>query len=132
VRRRGLFALVVVAAAGIVWPAVGGAQGAAPGPKLGPLEYEGWRQYSTHCARCHGQDVLGNPVAADLLKSVGAGGPMAEHDAFVAVVKSGRVNRGMPAFASVLTDAQIDAIYAYVKGRADGKIPAGRPVRAGK
>jgi mono/diheme cytochrome c family protein len=129
--RRILFALVI-AAAGTVWPAVGRAQGAQPGPKLGPLEYEGWRQYSTHCARCHGQDVLGNPVAADLLKSVGPGGPVADHDAFVAVVKSGRPEGGMPAFASVLTDAQIDAIYAYVKGRADGKIPPGRPVRVGK
>jgi mono/diheme cytochrome c family protein len=38
----------------------------------------------------------------------------------------------MPAFSSVLSDAQIDAIYAYVKGRADKKIPPGRPVRAGK
>ena len=83
---RGAGLVVALAVTGLVWPAVGGAQGAKPGPKLGPLEYEGWRQYSTHCARCHGQDVLGNPVAA---------------------------------------------IYAYVKGRADGKIPAGRPQRAG-
>jgi mono/diheme cytochrome c family protein len=129
--RRGILFAVVIVAAGMVWPAVGRAQGATPGPKLGPLEYEGWRQYSTHCARCHGQDVLGNPVAADLLKSVGPGGPVADHDAFVSVVKLGRPSRGMPAFASVLTDAQIDAMYAYVKGRADGKIPPGRPVRAG-
>lgn len=128
---RGAGLVVALAVTGLVWPAVGGAQGAKPGPKLGPLEYEGWRQYSTHCARCHGQDVLGNPVAADLLKSVGPGGPMAEREAFVAVVKAGRPGRGMPGFASILTDAQIEAIYAYVKGRADGKIPAGRPQRAG-
>jgi len=36
-------------------------------PKVSPAEYEGWRQYSVNCARCHGQDVLPNPVAANLL-----------------------------------------------------------------
>jgi mono/diheme cytochrome c family protein len=119
--------LALVLATGLAWPAAGRAQGAPPGPKVSALEYEGWRQYSAQCARCHGQDVLGNPVAADLLKSAGPGGPVAEHDAFVALVKHGRLDRGMPAFAAVLTDPQIDAIYAYVKGRAEGKIPPGRP-----
>jgi len=107
------------------------AQGKKIGPTLGPEAYEGWRQYSAHCGRCHGQDVLGNPVAADLLKSAAAGGPVAGQAAFVATVKAGRPNRGMPGFAKVLDDAQVDAIFAYVKGRADGKIPAGRPERAG-
>ena len=110
----------------------GGAQTPAPGPKLGAEEYEGWRQYSTHCARCHGQDVLGNPVAANLLESTAAGGPVAKPEAFAAVVKTGRPDRGMPAFGSTLSDAQTSAIYAYVKGRADDKIPAGRPQRAAK
>jgi mono/diheme cytochrome c family protein len=107
------------------------AQGKETGPKLGTEAYEGWRQYSAHCARCHGQDVVGNPVAADLLKSTGAGGPVAEPAAFVAVVKEGRPKGGMPGFAKVIDDAQTAAIYAYVKGRADGKIPAGRPQRTG-
>jgi mono/diheme cytochrome c family protein len=107
------------------------AQGKEKGPKLGAEEYEGWRQYSAHCARCHGQDVMGNPVAADLLKSAGRGGPVAEPAAFIAVVREGRPKGGMPGFAKVIDDAQTAAIYAYVKGRADGKIPAGRPERAG-
>jgi mono/diheme cytochrome c family protein len=107
------------------------AQGKETGPRLGPEAYEGWRQYSAHCARCHGQDVLGNPVAADLLKSAAAGGPVAEPGAFVGAVKAGRPKQGMPGFAKVLDDAQVDAIFAYVKGRADGRIPAGRPERAG-
>ena len=58
-----------------------------------------------------------------------AGGPVAEPTAFVAVVEEGRPKRGMPGFAKVIDDAQTAAIYAYVKGRADGKIPAGRPAR---
>jgi len=116
---------------GAGWTGSASAQRRSPGPKLDAEAYEGWRQYSTHCARCHGQDVLGNPVTADLLKAAGPGGPVAEQAAFVAAVKAGRPERGMPGFAEVIDDAQIAAIYAYVKGRADGKVPAGRPERAG-
>ena len=104
------------------------AQRSAPNaPRVNAQEYEGWRQYSVQCARCHGQDVVGNPVAADLLKSAGTGGPVADQASFVAVVKNGRADHGMPGFAKLLSDEQVDAIYAYVKGRADGKISAGRP-----
>ena len=131
-RRRSVSCLVfsfLVLGAGAAGDAE--AQGKKTGPKLGAEEYEGWRQYSAHCARCHGQDVVGNPVAADLLKSTRAGGPVAQSAAFVAVVKEGRPKGGMPGFAKQIDDAQAAAIYAYVKGRADGKIPAGRPEQAG-
>jgi mono/diheme cytochrome c family protein len=97
--------------------------------KASQLEYEGWRQYSVNCARCHGQDVLPNPVAANLLVSVKSGGPVATPEKFREVVTKGRAERGMPGFGTLLTPEQIDAIYAYVKGRADGRIPAGRPER---
>jgi mono/diheme cytochrome c family protein len=130
-RRRTVVRLVLLLLLAAGWTGGAAAQGKETGPKLGPEAYEGWRQYSAHCARCHGQDVLGNPVAADLLKSTRAGGPVAEPTAFVAVVKEGRAKGGMPGFAKVIDDAQTAAIYAYVKGRADGKIPAGRPQRAG-
>jgi mono/diheme cytochrome c family protein len=113
--------------AGAAWPDELWAQGRPAGPKVSASEYEGWRQYNTQCARCHGQDVLGNPVAADLLKSVAPGGPAADQAAFVSVVKAGRPSKGMPALGSLLTDEQIDAVYQYVKGRAEGRIGAGRP-----
>lgn len=96
-------------------------------PKVSQLEYEGWRQYSVHCARCHGQDVLPNPVAANLLISLGPGGPVNTPEKFVAVVSQGRPDRGMPAFKGVLSPDQIQAMYAYVKGRAEKRIPPGRP-----
>jgi mono/diheme cytochrome c family protein len=95
--------------------------------KLSQAEYEGWRQYSVNCARCHGQDVLPNPVAANLLISVAPGGPMASPGRFTQVVSEGRPERGMPAFKSILTQEQTQAIYAYVKGRAEKRIPPGRP-----
>ena len=130
-RQRSVSCLVLLLLLGIGSAGDAAAQGKETGPKLGAEAYEGWRQYSAQCARCHGQDVVGNPVAADLLKSTRAGGPVAEPAAFVAVVKEGRPKGGMPGFAKVLDDAQAAAIYTYVKGRADGKIPAGRPQRAG-
>lgn len=115
-------------AAGLVSlpPAIAAAQGGGGKPVTGP-EYEGWRQYSVHCARCHGQDVLGNPVAANLLISVAEGGPASDEATFAKIVREGRPSRGMPASGSSLKPEQIAAIYAYVKGRADKKIPPGRP-----
>ncbi|MFL5401500.1 MAG: c-type cytochrome [Gemmatimonadales bacterium] len=95
--------------------------------KVTPREYEGWRQYSVHCARCHGQDVLPNPVAANLLLLLGPGGPVNSPQKFAAIVNAGRPARGMPAFKAVLSADQISAIYAYVKGRATKRIPPGRP-----
>jgi mono/diheme cytochrome c family protein len=98
-----------------------------PGARVSAREYEGWRQYSVQCARCHGQDVVGNPVAANLLESVKTGGPFAGQEAFAKVVAEGRAAKGMPALKGVMSPEQIAAVYAYVKARADGRVPAGRP-----
>ena len=100
---------------------------AQEGGQVTQIEYEGWRQYSVQCARCHGQDVLPNPVAANLLVSTAPGGPVASKEEFIQVVSEGREERGMPAFKSIMTPAQIEAVYAYVKGRAEKRIPPGRP-----
>lgn len=101
------------------------------GPKVAREEYEGWRQYSVNCARCHGQDVLPNPVAANLLVSLAPGGPMDTYQQFFPVVNEGRSERGMPAFKGLLSPDQIKSIYAYVKGRAEKRIPPGRPASPG-
>jgi len=112
-------------------PPSGAAPGAPGGPKVSQAEYEGWRQYSVNCARCHGQDVLPNPVAANLLISLAPGGPIDTEQKFYQVVNDGRPGRGMPAFKGVLTEEQIGEIYAYVQGRAGKRIPPGRPARPG-
>ena len=108
-------------------PAGSEAAANSKGLRLSQLEYEGWRQYSVQCARCHGQDALPNPVAANLLESMGPGGPIDTPEKFVQVVSEGRPDRGMPGFKGVLTPAQIQASYAYLKGRAEKRIPPGRP-----
>ena len=105
------------------------AQGGGAGPKVSQAEYEGWRQYSVNCARCHGQDVLPNPVAANLLVSLGPGGPMDTEQKFSQVVSEGRPERGMPAFKGIMSAEQIRAVYAYVDGRAEKRLPPGRPAR---
>jgi mono/diheme cytochrome c family protein len=110
-------------------PPAGPAKPSGKGFKVSKLEYEGWRQYSANCARCHGQDVLPNPVAADLLLLLGPGGPINSEQMFADMVTSGAPASGMPPFKDILTQDRIKAIYAYVKGRAEKRIPPGRPVR---
>jgi mono/diheme cytochrome c family protein len=102
-------------------------QATAQGGDVSPTEYQGWRQYSVQCARCHGQDAVPNPVAANLLKSLAPGGPAAKKGTFTQVVAEGREEGGMPPFKETMTPEQIDAVYAYLKGRAEKKIPPGRP-----
>lgn len=102
------------------------------GATVSALEYEGWRQYNVQCARCHGQDALPNPVAANLLVSMAPDGPAADKATFTKVVTEGRTERGMPPFKETMTPDQIAAVYAYLKGRAEKRIPAGRPEEPAK
>ena len=110
-------------------PPTGPAKPSGKGFKVNQLEYEGWRQYSANCARCHGQDVLPNPVAANLLLSLAPGGPIKSEQMFADIVTAGRAASGMPPFKETLTQDQIKAIYAYVKGRAEKRIQPGRAAR---
>jgi mono/diheme cytochrome c family protein len=105
--------------------------GAQDGTAVTDVEYEGWRQYNVHCARCHGQDALPNPVTADLLTSLAPGGPAADPGTFTTTVMAGRTNKGMPAFKGAVEPAKVEAVYHYLKGRAEKRIPAGRPKRPG-
>ncbi len=116
------FSLLVVLTGGIAGQVAG-----QEGGTLSASEYEGWRQYNVQCARCHGQDALPNPVAANLLVSLAPDGPSADKATFTKVVTEGRAERGMPPFKATVTPEQIDGIYAYLKGRAEKRIPAGRP-----
>ena len=106
----------------------GAAQPAAPDNLLASeTEYEGWKRYHTYCDRCHGQDAIGAPLAPDVRRSVAEGGLALE--VFRVVVRDGRVAQGMPGFAALLSDEQIDQIYAYVKARAERRLAPGRPRR---
>ena len=96
-----------------------------PAARASKVEYEGWRQYMVHCARCQGDDAVSGVMAPDLRKSVSSG--TVNEAAFHSAVKAGRRGKGMPAFQGTLSGEQITAIYAYVAARAKGRLPAGRP-----
>jgi cytochrome c len=100
-------------------------QPGAGGTTASQAEYDGWKVYHTHCDRCHGQDALGSSFAPNLRQSVGANG-MTE-STFASVVGSGVPDKGMPAFKTMVTDAQIGQLYAYVKARSAGTLGPGRP-----
>ncbi len=97
--------------------------------KVGAVEYQGWRLFSVHCARCHGQDGLGTPVAPNLMIKLGPAGPINTSEQFADIVTAGRPASGMPAFKNILKPHQVQAMYAYLKGRAEKRIPPGRPKR---
>ena len=90
--------------------------------------YDGWKQYNLNCARCHGEDVLGSTIAPHLVMSLKPDGPIPTQEAFVQVVCAGRPEKGMPSWCALGMDpAKINQLYAYVKGRSEGKIGPGRP-----
>lgn len=102
----------------------------APRDTVSAEVYDGWKQFNLNCARCHGEDVLGTTIAPHLIVSVRPGGAVDTKEAFVQVVCAGRPEKGMPAWCPLgLEMEKINAIYAYVKGRSEGKIAPGRPAR---
>ena len=83
----------------------------------------GWKTWrALDCARCHGanQEGLVGPSLVETLKTM----PL---DEFKHVVLEGRIQKGMPPFGGVKRVVEnIDNLYAYLKGRSDGKIEPGR------
>lgn len=84
------------------------------------LGFRAWR--SGACDRCHGanQEGLVGPSLLNSLKTL-------SKEAFVTVVRDGRLEKGMQSFGSnkrVMDN--IDHLYAYLKGRSDGAITQAR------
>ena len=78
--------------------------------------FRAWRQAA--CDRCHGpnQEGMVGPSLINSLKTL-------TKDQFVATVKDGRLDKGMPSFGTNPAVTQnIDQLYAYLKGRSDGAI----------
>jgi mono/diheme cytochrome c family protein len=105
----------------------------APRDTVSPTVYDGWKQFNLNCARCHGEDALGTTIAPHLIVSLRPDGTIPTKELFMSTVCAGRPAKGMPAWCSLgLGMDKIQDIYAYVKGRSDGKISPGRPaVREG-
>jgi mono/diheme cytochrome c family protein len=109
------------------------AQGPAPaqatpykvvdGYKVDAFTMTGFRTWrAAACDRCHGanQEGLVGPSLVNSLKVL-------SKDDFIKTVRDGRQEKGMISFAAnptVMTN--IDALYAYLKGRSDGAITRAR------
>lgn len=91
--------------------------------KVDPKTLQGWRTWRAQaCERCHGpsQEGLVGPSLVNSLKTL-------TKEEFVTTMKNGRVDKGMPNFGGIQSVVDnLDNLYAYLKGRSDGAIAAGR------
>lgn len=72
--------------------------------------------FKTRCVVCHGADGSGNTPAGKVFKAASLTDPMVttkSDDELHTVIKNGK--NKMPYFKDKLTDAQIDAVIAYVR-----------------
>jgi methanol metabolism-related c-type cytochrome len=94
--------------------------------------FSGFRRYHSECHVCHGPDGEGSTYAPGLLESL----KTTSYDDFFQVVASGRevVRADKQSKMPALGDNRnvmcyIDDIYVYLKARADGVLPRGRPAK---
>lgn len=91
------------------------------GNKVDAATFQGFKVYKRQrCETCHGQTGEGSAAFPNLLTGL----KNLTKDQFKEVVLEGR--KAMPAHKTnkAVVEA-IDGLYAYVKGRSDGAIPAG-------
>ena len=93
------------------------------GNKVDKTTLEGWRTWrALACERCHGarQEGLVGPPLIESLKRL-------SKEEFKQTMLKGRPEKGMPNFdGSKMVTENLDGLYAYLKGRADGAIRPGR------
>ncbi len=89
------------------------------GYKVDAQTMEGFRAWrAAACDRCHraNQEGLVGPSLIERMKTL-------TKDEFVKVVRDGRLDKGMQSFGnSPMVMGNMDALYAYLKARSDGKI----------
>jgi methanol metabolism-related c-type cytochrome len=94
--------------------------------------FSGFRRYHSECHTCHGPDGEGSTYAPSLLGSI----KTMSYPEFMLVVATGREvvradkQSSMPALGNNRNVAcYIEDIYVYLKARADGALPRGRPAK---
>ena len=91
--------------------------------------YIGWRAFQLHCFQCHGPGGIGTTFAPSVIDLMNQ---HVDYARFSYVMKHGYTGRtgAMPTFEknnAVLKD--LGKIYGYLRARADGALPVGRPKR---
>jgi methanol metabolism-related c-type cytochrome len=92
--------------------------------------FSGYRRYHSDCHVCHGPDGVGSSYAPALAASL----KTMDYGTFLSIVAEGRKNVGggkenvMPAFGNNKNVyCYMDDLYVYLRARAVGAIPRGRP-----
>ena len=92
------------------------------GTKVDPKTLMGWKTWrALACERCHGaqQEGLVGPPLVESLKTL-------SKEDFHTLMMNGRPEKGMPNFnTSQMVQQNWEGLYAYLKGRSDGKIEPG-------
>ncbi len=89
--------------------------------------YIGWRSFHTHCFQCHGGSALGSTFAPNLLDRLNQ---RVDHARFLQVLMAGYTGQvgAMPSFAmNPAVQKDQESIFTYLRARADGRLPPGRP-----
>jgi methanol metabolism-related c-type cytochrome len=104
----------------------------APDGTVDWYTFSGFRRYHSECHTCHGPDGEGSTYAPGLMQSL----KTMSYEEFLGVVASGRevVRADKQSKMPALGDNRnvmcyIDDIYVYLKARADGVLPRGRPAK---
>ncbi len=101
----------------------------ADGTQVDAQTLAGWKTWrALACERCHGaeQEGMVGPSLVDSLKKL-------SKEDFHTIMMNGRIEKGMPPFnTSAMMQKNWEHLYAYLKGRSDGKIKPGRLTEIGK
>lgn len=104
-------------------PAGDGLYQVQEGTKVDEKTLKGWKTWrALACERCHGaaQEGMVGPSLMESLKKL-------SKEDFHNVMMNGRPEKGMPPFStSAMVNENWEGLYAYLKGRSDGKIQPGR------
>jgi len=89
-------------------------QAPAQPPPTAEQVQAGQRVFAAQCGFCHGRDAMGGETGPNLTRStlLRAGDNDASGDRLRALLREGRVDKGMPAFR--LTDADVTAVAAFI------------------
>jgi len=94
--------------------------------KVDKQTYIGWRTYHAVCHVCHAQDAVGSTFAPSLVERLG----VIDEARFMDVLANGYTGQVgvMPGWKdNPNVNKKYNELYGYLKARADGALPPGRP-----
>ncbi|MEN8763563.1 MAG: cytochrome c, partial [Thiogranum sp.] len=94
--------------------------------KVDKKTYIGWRTYHAACHVCHAQDAVGSTFAPSLVERLG----VIDEERFMDVLANGYTGQigVMPGWKdNPNVNKKYNELYGYLKARADGALPPGRP-----